>query len=269
MANVRSKVAVASGKGGVGKSAVTANLAVSLASRGWRVGVLDADLNGPSMAKFLGVRGQRFRFSSGGLRPAEGPLGVQVVSMDLFLPDDRAPLTWEAPVREGAFVWRETMEATALRELLADTDWGGLDVLLVDLPPGAPKLPTAAELVPGLDGALVVTIPSEISRLVVGRAIELARSHGVSLLGLVENMIGYLCERCGTVGELFGEGSSAPADSFGLPCLGRIVFDPRIGRCADRGAPYVVEHPGTTAARAFADLAGRLAGALRGGGDRR
>jgi ATP-binding protein involved in chromosome partitioning len=266
MANVRSKVAVTSGKGGVGKSAVTANLAVSLASRGWRMGVLDADLNGSSIAKFLGVSGQRFRFSPGGLRPAEGPLGGQVVSMDLFLPDDRAPLTWKAPVREGAFVWRETMEATALRELLADTDWGKLDVLLVDLPPGAPKLPTAAELVPDLDGALVVTIPSGISRLVVGRAVELARSHGVTLLGLVENMTGYLCERCGAVGDLFSQAGCAPADFFGLPCLGRIPFDPRLAGCADRGAPYVIEHPETAAARAFADLADSLAGALRGGG---
>lgn len=258
MARVQKKVAVTSGKGGVGKSVLTANLAALLAAEGGRVGVLDADLNGPSLAKILGVRGQRLELSPEGVRPAEGPLGVKVLSMDLFLPGDRTPLTWEAPTQQDAFVWRETMEATALREFLADTVWGDLDLLLLDLPPGAPRLPTLAGLLPDLDGALVVTIPSEVSHLVVGRSVELARAHGVRLLGLVENMAGYLCPACGAVGELFVGDSRSLAEAFGLPILGRIPFDPRIGRCADQGRPYVVEHPETVASQALRALTARL-----------
>jgi len=257
MAPIRKKVAVTSGKGGVGKSVLTANLAAILAAEGWRVGVLDADLNGPSIAQFLGVRGQRLRLSSDGVHPAEGPLGIKVMSMDLFLRDDRAPLTWEAPSPQDSFVWRESMEASALREFLTDTVWGELDLLLLDLPPGAPRLPALADLLPDLDGGLVVTIPSEVSRLVVARAVELARTHGVELLGLVENMAGYLCPTCGSTGDLFrGEGSAAEA--LGLQPLGRIPFDPRIASCADRGSPYAVEHPDTEASQALRELAGRL-----------
>lgn len=262
MARVRKKVAVTSGKGGVGKSVLTANLATILAAVGLRVGVLDADLNGPSMAKILGVRGQRLQLSAEGLHPAEGPLGIKVLSMDLFLPEDRAPLTWEAPTQQDAFVWRETMEATALREFLTDTAWGDLDILLLDLPPGAPRLPTLAGLLSGLDGALVVTIPSEVSHLVVGRAVELARAHGVRLLGLVENMSGYLCPACGTVGDLFPGGGHALAEALALPLLGRIPFDSRIAQCADRGSPYAVEHPETGATLALRELSARLSAAL-------
>jgi ATP-binding protein involved in chromosome partitioning len=261
MAGVRKKVAVTSGKGGVGKSVLTANLAAILAADGWRVGVADADLNGPSMAKILGVRGQRLRLSPEGLHPAEGPLGVKVISMDLLLAEDRAPLTWEAPTQQDAFVWRETMEATALRELLADTAWGDLDLLLLDLPPGAPRLPTLAGLLLDLNGALVVTIPSEVAHLVVGRSVELARAHGVRLLGLVENMAGYSCPACGAVGELFGGDARSLAEALGLQSLGRIPFDPRIAGCADRGIPFATEHPRTAAGQALRKLAVRL-GAL-------
>ncbi len=266
MARVRRKVAVTSGKGGVGKSVLTANLAAILAVDGLRVGVLDADLNGPSAAQMLGVRGKPLQLSAEGLRPAENPLGVKVLSIDLFLAEGRVPLTWEAPSQEDAFVWRETMEVTALRELLADTAWGELDLLLLDLPPGAPRLPTLAGLLRDLDGALVVTIPSEVSRVVVGRAVELARAHGVRVLGLVENMAGYLCPACGVVGDLFEGESRSLAKALGLPLLAEIPFDPRIARCADRGIPYAVER--TVAGEALRKLSGHLSALLsleRGG----
>ena len=262
MARVRRKLAVTSGKGGVGKSVLTANLAAVLAGSGWRVGVLDADLNGPSMAKVLGVRGQRLRLSSEGVHPAEGPLAIKVLSMDLFLADGLTPLIWEATTQQDSFVWRESMEATALREFLSDTAWGNLDVLLFDLPPGAPRLPALAGLLGDLDGALVVTIPSEVSQLAVRRSVELARTHAVRLLGLVENMAGYLCPHCGAVGDLFAGESQFPAEVLGLPSLGRIPFEPRIARCADRGSPYVLEHPETVAGQALRALGARLSALL-------
>ena len=190
MASIRASVAVVSGKGGVGKSSVTANLAAALAARGLAVGVLDADLNGPSLGKMLGVRGQTLRVEAAGVRPAVSAEGIRVLSMDLLLPGDDTPVVWDAPTQAEAHTWRGTMEGTALREFLMDTAWGALDVLLIDLPPGADRLPTLLDLLPGLTGAVVVTIPSAVSHLVVRRAMTLARERGARLLGLVENMAG-------------------------------------------------------------------------------
>jgi ATP-binding protein involved in chromosome partitioning len=259
MGPIRASVAVVSGKGGVGKSSITANLAGALAARGLAVGVLDADLNGPSMGKMLGVRGQTLRVEPEGVRPAVSAEGIRVLSMDLLLPGDDTPVVWEAPTQAEAHTWRGTMEGTALREFLADTVWGSLDVLLIDLAPGADRLPTLLDLLPGLTGAVVVTIPSAVSHLVVRRAMTLARERGARLLGLVENMAGYACPTCGTVGPLFeGPGGEATAAQHGLPFLGRVPFDPRLAAAADRGRPFVLDHGDTPAGRALAGVADAL-----------
>jgi ATP-binding protein involved in chromosome partitioning len=263
MVPIRASVAVVSGKGGVGKSSIAANLAGALAMRGLAIGVLDADLNGPSMAKMLGVRGQALRVEPTGVRPAMSAEGIRVLSMDLLLPGDDAPVVWDAPTQAEAHTWRGTMEGTALREFLADTAWGPLDVLLIDLPPGADRLPTLLDLLPGLTGAVVVTIPSAVSHLVVRRAMTLARERGARLLGLVENMAGYACPTCGTVGRLFeGPGGEAMAAQHGLPFLGRVPFDPRLAAAADRGRPFVLDHGDTPAGRALAGVAGALVEAV-------
>jgi ATP-binding protein involved in chromosome partitioning len=263
MAVIRASVAVVSGKGGVGKSSVTANLAGALAGRGLAVGVLDADLNGPSMGKMLGVRGQTLRVEADGVRPAVSAEGIRVLSMDLLLPGDDIPVVWDAPTQAEAHTWRGTMEGTALREFLADTAWGPLDVLLIDLPPGADRLPTLLDLLPGLTGAIVVTIPSAVSHLVVRRAMTLARERGARLLGLVENMAGYVCPTCGTVGPLFeGPGGEATAAQHGLPFLGRVPFDSRLAAAADRGRPFVFDHADTPAGRALAAVAAAVVQAV-------
>jgi ATP-binding protein involved in chromosome partitioning len=263
MAAVRASVAVVSGKGGVGKSSITANLAGAMAGRGLAVGVLDADLNGPSLGKMLGVRGQALRVEPEGVRPAVSAEGIRVLSMDLLLPTDDTPVVWEAPTQAEAHTWRGTMETTALREFLADTVWGALDVLLIDLPPGADRLPTLLDLLPGLAGAVVVTIPSAVSHLVVRRAMTLARERGARLLGLVENMAGYACPTCGSVGRLFeGPGGEATAAEHGLPFLGRVPFDPRLAEAADRGRPFVLDHADTPAGQALASVARALVQAV-------
>jgi ATP-binding protein involved in chromosome partitioning len=260
---VRATVAVVSGKGGVGKSSLTANLAAALAVQGRQVGVLDADLNGPSMAKMLGVRGQSLRITDDGVLPALSGQGIRVVSMDLLLPADDSPVVWMASTQTDAHTWRGSMEGTALREFLADSAWGALDVLLLDLPPGADRLTTVADLIPALGGAVVVTIPSEVSHLVVRRSLTLARERGVRLLGLVENMAGYVCPGCGTVGPLFeGPGGEATAAQHGIPFLGRVPFDPRLAAAADRGRPFVLDHGDTPAGRALAEVAAVLSGVL-------
>jgi ATP-binding protein involved in chromosome partitioning len=263
MAPIRASVAIVSGKGGVGKSSVTSNLAAALAGRGLAVGVLDADLNGPSMGKMLGVRGQTLRIEPDGVHPAVSAEGVRVLSMDLLLPGDDTPVVWEAPTQAEAHTWRGTMEGTALREFLFDTAWGALDILLIDLPPGADRLPTLLDLQPGLTGAVVITIPSGVSHLVVRRAMTLARERGARLLGLVENMAGYACPACGTVGPLFeGPGGEATSAQHGLPFLGRVPFDPRLAAAADRGRPFVLDHGDTPAGRALAGIAEALVQAV-------
>src|SRR5262249_59078303 len=149
------------GKGGVGKSTLTAGLACCFALEGWKVGVLDADLNGPPQGKSLGVRGRRLLIADGVVEPPSTGLGVKVMSMDLLLPTDAAPLTWDAPVQDEAHTWRGTMEANAIREFLADTNWGALDVLLLDLPPGTDRLATIASPAP-LSRIVLLTIPPDL-----------------------------------------------------------------------------------------------------------
>jgi ATP-binding protein involved in chromosome partitioning len=269
LAAVEHMVAVVSGKGGVGKSSVTANLAAALALSGWSVGVLDADLNGPSIATMLGVRGQRLVAGPDGVVPPRSALGVRVMSMDLLLPDDATPLAWSAPTQAESHTWRGTMEAGALREFAADTAWGALDMLLVDLPPGTDRLATVAGVLPALSGAVLVTIPSGVSHLIVKKSITVARTAAVPILGLVENMAGYACPDCGAVGLLYdGPGGAALAEEFGVPFLGGIPFDPRLAQACDRGLPFVVSAAGSPAARALAGIAEAVRGALTGPPDR-
>ncbi|MFQ5882211.1 MAG: P-loop NTPase [Candidatus Methylomirabilales bacterium] len=152
MAGIKTQLAVMSGKGGVGKSAVTANLAAAFAMRGSAVGILDADLNGPTIAKMMGVRGQRLGMGEEGVHPALGPLGIKVMSMDLLLPREETPVIWDAPTQQDSFVWRATLEVSALREFLTDAVWGELDFLLIDLPPGTDRIWNIAGVLPEIDG---------------------------------------------------------------------------------------------------------------------
>jgi ATP-binding protein involved in chromosome partitioning len=250
--DVRAIVAVVSGKGGVGKSSITANLAGAFALAGARVGVLDADLNGPSMATMLGVRGRTLTVSAAGVEPPAGALGIGVMSMDLLLAGDATPLTWDAPSQAEAHTWRGTMEANALREFLADTAWGGLDLLLIDLPPGTDRLATITGLVPTLAGTVVVTIPSDVSRLIVRKSITVARGASAPVLGVIENMAGMFP----------GAGAEGLAWESGVPFLGRVPFDPALAAAADRGEPYVAVAPESAAARAVTAIADRLREAL-------
>jgi ATP-binding protein involved in chromosome partitioning len=248
LSDVKAIVAVVSGKGGVGKSSITANLAGAFALAGARVGVLDADLNGPSMATLLGVRGRTLTVSAAGVEPPAGALGIRVMSMDLLLADDATPLAWDAPSQAEAHTWRGTMEANALREFLADTAWGPLDVLFVDLPPGTDRLATVTGLVPALSGTVIVTIPSDVAHLVVRKSITVARAAPAPVLGVIENMAGMFP----------GPGAEALARDGGVPFLGRVPFDAGLAAAGDRGEPYVAAAPAAPAARALVTIAAGL-----------
>lgn len=261
LAEVRQVVAVASGKGGVGKSALTANLAVALADRGLRVGAADADLNGPSLARMLGVAPQRLMVEGDAVRPASGAAGVGVMSMELLLPAEDAPLRWREPAAgDGTgFIWQSTVETGAVREFLADVAWGRLDFLLIDAPPGTDKLGRLLTLLPASSILLLVTTPSEMARAVVARALTLARDAGVSRLGIAANMTSWVCRGCGRSETLFpGDGARRLAREMGAELWAEIPFDPGLAASTDAGRPYVLENREAPVSRALHALAERL-----------
>ena len=258
LASVNHTVAVMSGKGGVGKSALTANLATALTLGGNTVGIVDADINGPTLAKMMGVRNATLEYTSAGVKPAVTALGTKLISMDLLLAEDDAPVLWNAHTQKDAFTWRSTMEVGALREFIADTEWGELDYLLLDLPPGSDRLPNVAELIPNLGGVVVVTIPSEVSQLVVKKSVTMARDVlKVPIIGIVENMAFYVCQHCGEEEPLFSS-DETPDAAFQQVVLGRVPFDPRLARCSDTGIPYIDEYPDTPASKVLMQVAEKI-----------
>src|SRR5438876_9278836 len=239
MAGIRHKLVVMSGKGGVGKSMTTVNLALAFARQGDQVGVLDVDLNGPCVPKMLGMGGRRFAMTADGAMPPVGPLGVKVGSMDFFL-EELAPVQWKGPM-DLSPVWLGLTEMNVIREFIADIVWGELDYLLTDLPPGAAadKPPVIAGFIPDLDGAIVVTTPSEIASDVVQKSIAYARDLGIKVLGIVENMSQYLCPHCGVESDLFEGDTEAMCQALNLPLLGRIPFDRTLAKSFDKGTPLL------------------------------
>jgi ATP-binding protein involved in chromosome partitioning len=260
LADIKHTVAVMSGKGGVGKTAVAVNLAASLAQAGYAVGVLDADINGPSVAKMLGVRDASIKLGADSLQPARSQLGIAVMSMDLLLPSEDAPVVWNAPTQQDAFTWRGIMEVTALREMLSDTEWGSLDYLLIDLPPGPERMQNLASVLPTLGGSIVVTIPSQVSRLVVKKAVRVTQDTlSTPIVGLVCNMAYYLCPSCGDREPLFSDASGEDvAADIGVPLLGEVPFDPRLAAASDDGMPLVTVAPDAPATQAFHQMAQAL-----------
>ncbi len=258
LASVKHTVAIMSGKGGVGKSSLTANLATALTLKGNTVGVVDADINGPTLAKMMGVRNATLAYTPKGVKPAITALGTKLISMDLLLAEDDAPVIWNAHTQKDAFTWRSTMEVSALREFIADTEWEDLDYLLLDLPPGTDRLPNVAELIPSLGGVVVVTIPSEVSQLIVKKSITMAKDVlNVPIIGVVENMAFYVCQHCGEEEPLFS--AEEPLDSaFQQAILGSVPFDPRLARSSDNGTLYLNEYPNAPASKALKQVAKKI-----------
>ena len=227
LANVKNVVAVASGKGGVGKSTTAANLALALAREGARVGILDADIYGPSQGVMFGIaEGSRPKIKDQKWFVPIQAHGVEVMSM-AFLTDDNTPMVWRGPMVSGA-----------LMQLVMQTDWGNLDYLVIDMPPGTGDIQlTLAQKVP-VAGAVIVTTPQDLALMDATRAADMFTKGGVPVVGVVENMAGYACPHCGEVSDPFGVGGAeAAARDMDLPFLGRIPLDITIRREADAGTP--------------------------------
>ena len=244
MGKIKHKVAVISGKGGVGKSTVTVNLAMAFAMHGfaYSVGILDADITGPCVPKIIGVKGQRLQAGPPGIFPATGPLGIKVVSMDFLLPSEETPVIWRGPLK-----------MKAISQFLSDITWGELDFLFIDLPPGTGDEPLSImQLIPEMDGVVIVTIPSEVSQIVVKKAVTLSRQLNIPVIGILENMSGFVCPKCGEEMNIFKAGGGEKiAKDLKIPFLGRIPIDPTICEDSDKGVPFIVEHMKSPAAKAF------------------
>ena len=255
---VKNVIAVSSGKGGVGKSTVAVNLALAWAAQGARVGLLDADVYGPSQPIMLGLQGERPTSVDGKrIKPLRAH-GVAAMSIG-FLVDVEQPMAWRGP-----------MVTSALNQLLADTEWGELDYLVVDMPPGTGDIQlTLAQRVP-VAGAVIVTTPQDIALADARKGLRMFEKVHVPVLGIVENMATHVCSRCGHAEHIFGEGGGARmAADYGVQLLGSLPLDARIRAEADGGKPSVVADPASPRAAAYHSLARRAAGELaRRGRDR-
>jgi len=251
LGKVKHKIAVISGKGGVGKSTFTVNLAIAFAAKGHMnsVGILDADFHGPSVPKMLGARGQMIQSDDGGILPVTGPLGIRIVSTEFILPDENTPVIWRGPLKMNA-----------IRDFLSEIAWGELDFLLIDLPPGTGDEPLSiAQLLPDLDGVVVLTIPSQVSQLVVKKAVNFARRLNLPVIGIVENMSGFICPNCGAKVDIFQTGGGKKiAEELNIPFLGNIPIDQRICEDADNGKPFILEHKDSPATKAFMEIVDKI-----------
>jgi Mrp family chromosome partitioning ATPase len=248
MADIKHKVTISGGKGGVGKSMVSVNLATALAMRGRTVSILDQDFDGSTIPKMLGIQGiKRLKYGEKGIIPAEGLLGIQVISMALIYPD--AVITMFHEMRRGT-----------TEEFVANVDYGKRDYLIVDLPPGTSSdACNLLQYIPDLDGTVTVTVPPKVSQLAARRATILSAKAGSTVLGVIENMSGYICGECGHEFYFMKRGGGEElAQELGVPFLGRLPMHPQLSECSDEGVPFVYKYPDNPASKKMAEIAEHL-----------
>lgn len=246
---IKHKIIVTSGKGGVGKSTVSANIAMVLAMRGYDVGLLDADIHGPNIPKMFHIEDAMLYADDEGIMPIIVPPSLKIMSMAFLIQDSDNPVIWRGPMKIGA-----------LRQFVADVRWGNLDYLIVDLPPGTGDEPlTVAQLMPDADGMVVVTTPQEIALLNSRKSVGFARQLKMPVLGIIENMSGFVCPNCRKEVDLFKKGGGEQAaKELDVPFLGSIPVDPKVVISGDEGMPVVLADSDSPAALAFNQIVDRL-----------
>jgi Mrp family chromosome partitioning ATPase len=251
LSGIRNKLLVMSGKGGVGKTSTSVNLAIALARKGHKVGLLDVDLHGPDIPKMLGLEGSMEISQERKLQPKQYSENLCAVSIESLLPD-----------RDEAVIWRGPVKFNAIRQFIEEVEWGDLDYLIVDAPPGTGDEPlTIAQLIKDAK-AIIVTTPQEVALADVRKSISFCRRVDLDIFGLVENMSGYACPHCGESVDLLGNGGGErTARDAGIPFLGKIPFDPRMVSCSDSGISFQDQHKDAEAANAFIKVAEKVSAA--------
>jgi ATP-binding protein involved in chromosome partitioning len=250
LARIGHTFVVLSGKGGVGKSTVAVNLALSLSARGLRTGILDTDIRGPSVPKLLGLSGKRLGVRNDEMVPFDVFGGLKVVSIGLLLDGD-----------DSAVIWRGPMKANAIRQFFENVAWGDLDYLVVDSPPGTGDEPlSVAQLLrPDKSSAIIVTTPQQVATIDVEKSITFCRQLGLPVSGIIENMSGFVCPHCGQEADIFSSGGGKRlAEKFSVPFLGTIPLDPDIVKSGDEGQPYVHFYAKTKTAQKFDEIVEHL-----------
>lgn len=244
LAKIKNMLLVFSGKGGVGKSTVAANIALAFAREGLKVGLLDVDIHGPNLAKMLGVEDKNMDVSTDGLKAVDVNKNLKLVSMSFLLQDPSLPVIWRGP-----------MKMKVIQQFLGDVDWGELDWLVIDSPPGTGDEPlSVAQLIPAT-GAVIVTTPQEVSLMDSRKAVVFAQKLNLEVMGIIENMSGMVCPHCGKKIDLFKEGGGKKvALEFGIPFLGKIPLDPQIVISGDDGKPFIASQPESEASKAFMNI---------------
>jgi Mrp family chromosome partitioning ATPase len=246
LAGIKNKVLVMSGKGGVGKSSTAVNLALALAQEGLTVGLLDIDLHGPSVPKMLGIGESRIQNGPDGLQPVEYLQNLKVISVGFLLGSEDEALVWRGPAKTGL-----------IQQFLRDVDWGALDYLVIDCPPGTGDEPlTAVQNVLGTggkaSGAIIVTTPQEVAVLDVQKSITFCRHLDMPVLGVIENMSGFVCPKCGEVVDIFKQGGGQQvAERMNTPFLGQIPIEPGMVASGDSGKPFIVTDPKSKTTEVF------------------
>ncbi len=241
---IKHKLVVISGKGGVGKTTVAVNLAISLASIGFKVGILDVDITGPNVLKMLGVNPEVKPMvdpDSEKFYPVNGPLNIKVMSMAFLLASQDTPVVWRGP-----------MKMTAVRQFLGDVEWGDLEYLVCDLPPGtSDETLDILQLIPD-ENVIIVSTPQEVALMDARKTINMTQMMKRNVLGIIENMSGFTCSKCGFYIEIFGSGGAEKAaEDFGVKLLGKIPFEIEIGAQGDKGVPFSIKYPDSESSKAF------------------
>ena len=254
LAGVKHKILVLSGKGGVGKSTVATNLALSFSMNGSEVGLLDVDIHGPDIPKMLGIENERLEGGEDGITPVLGSPHLKVMSMAFLLPDKDSPVIWRGPLK-----------MKAIQQFIEDVHWGELDYLIMDLPPGTGDEPlSVAHLIPDADGAIIVTTPQEVALLDSRKAVNFVRALNIPIIGIIENMSGFRCPHCKKEIDLFkAGGGEKAAKEFGLPFLGKVPLDPKVAETGDSGEPFVLSYPDSESAKAFKRIVKKIERSVR------
>jgi len=250
LSKIKHVIIVMSGKGGVGKSTVSSNLALALSMKGYKTGLMDIDITGPNIPKMFHIEDEKlYANDNDKLIPIAVPPSLSIMSMAFLLPS-----------KDSAIMWRGPMKSSAIRQFIEDVEWGDLEYLIIDMPPGTgDEAMSIVQLIPKADGAVIVTTPQDVAVLDSRKSITFAAETKIPIIGVIENMSGFICPHCGELTEIFGSGGGEKAaESLNIQFLGRVPLEPGVAESGDSGKPVVLSEPGSKSAEAFNEIVDKI-----------